>query len=441
MLLLAAMLAGCFVFVAFHYWRQLGSNEALNLDDSRLFVRWTITGLIFPTLLWLAFNVGWPGVPVWPTVQPIRAGFLPWWNSFVQPAAAGTFYISSYWAGITFLWLLTELAARAEDRNAFRRTVLYWSFVLVPVLVVMVFLGKWPAVGMALMICGLLLVHNAVALRELKPALPSYARAQARISFGRYDEAEMEVIRELEEFEDDFDGWMLLAELYATHFNDLASADQTVRDLCEHPSTTPVQLGIALNRLADWHLKQGHDPVAARRALEQLCARLPGTHIEKMARQRIAQLPASREALLAQERGQPMRLPKVGDELNMAPALPRDEAVREANTCVALLTRNPDDVPARERFAQLLANSLGERQAAIEQLELLLALGGQPPEKRSAWLLASAGWHASDAPEKARLIYEQIVRDFPGTLNAFAAQRRLNLLQLQMRLGRRAAQA
>jgi hypothetical protein len=125
----------------------------------------------------------------------------------------------------------------------------------------------------------------------------------------------------------------------------------------------------------------------------------------------------------------------------MAPALPREEAVRAANVCVAALTRNPDDVPARERFAQLLANSLGERRAAIEQLELLLALGGQPPEKRSSWLLASAGWHAADNPETARLIYEQVVRDFPATLNAFAAQRRLNLLQLQMRLGRRAAQA
>jgi tetratricopeptide (TPR) repeat protein len=287
------------------------------------------------------------------------------------------------------------------------------------------------------MLTALALLHNTLGLKELKPVLPSYARAQAKINFGQYDQAEMEVIRELEQFEDDFDGWMILAELYARHFHDLTSADQTVRDLCAQPSTTPVQLGIALNRLADWHLKHGRDPVAARRVLEELCARLPGTHLERMARQRINQMPPSREALLAQERGQPLRLPTISDELTATPVVAREEALRAANDCVVALTRDPNDVPARERFAQLLAHSLDQRQTAIEQMELLLALDGQPAEKRAGWLLASAAWRATEDPGAALRIYQEILREFPATMHAFTAQRRMNLLQSQSRLSRR----
>ena len=62
-------------------------------------------------------------------------------------------------------------------------------------------------------------------LRAEHPALkkmpPMYARAIARMKFGKYSEAEWEIIRELEKCEDDFDGWMMLAGLYANQFNDL----------------------------------------------------------------------------------------------------------------------------------------------------------------------------------------------------------------------------
>jgi hypothetical protein len=293
---------------------------------------------------------------------------------------------------------------------------------------------------MALMLCGLALVHNTLTLKDEKPLTPSYARAQAKITFGKYEEAEMEVIHELEQCEEDFDGWMMLAELYATHFNDVAAADQTVRDLCDQPSITPVQLGIALNRLADWHLKLAHDPVAAREVLERLCARLAGTHMEKMARQRISRLPSTREALLESERGKPLHLPHVSDGLDAptAPKLPREQALREADECVATLTKNPDDVPAREKFARLLGDSLEEKKTAISQLELLIALPGQSPKKRAEWLLAIAGWHAAENSDTARLVFEEIIRDFPNTLHAFAAQRRLNLINLQSLSRRRA---
>jgi hypothetical protein len=436
MLFLATMLAGSFVLVAFHYWKRLADHDQLNAEEWHLFVRWISAGLLVPAFLWIAYNFGFLGPPVWPTVAPISAGWGAWWGSFSGPAAAGIFFISSYWAGITFVWLLGRLYARTENRRSFARICLAWSLVLVPAAVLVVYAGKWPALGMALMLCGIAMLHTTLTLKEEKPLAPSYARAQARISFGTYEEAEMEVIRELEQCEEDFDGWMMLAELYATHFNDVPAADQTIRDLCQQPSITPVQVGIALNRLADWHLKLAHDPVAARQVLEQLCVRLAGTHMERMARQRINQLPPTREALLELERGKPLTLPRVPDELDSPPTprLPREQAVREANECVAALTRNPDDVPTREKFAHLLADSLGERKTGIEQLELLLALSGRPPHQRAEWLLTMAGWHALDNPETARLVYQEVIRDFPGTVQACTAQRRLNLIRLQSRL-------
>src|SRR5258708_20345946 len=107
---------------------------------------------------------------------------------------------------------------------------------------------------------------------------PMYSRAIARIKFGKYSEAEIEIIHQLEKAEDDFDGWMMLAELYARNFNDLPEAEKTVLEVCDHRKTTPTQLSIALHRLADWHLNLAGDPETAHRALQVICDRLPGTH-------------------------------------------------------------------------------------------------------------------------------------------------------------------
>ena len=49
------------------------------------------------------------------------------------------------------------------------------------------------------------------SILHVKPTPPMYARAIARMKFGKYSEAELEIIRELEKCEDDFEGWMMLA--------------------------------------------------------------------------------------------------------------------------------------------------------------------------------------------------------------------------------------
>ena len=441
LLFIAITVAAIFLLTAFAFWKRL-NHEDLSGPEAQLFLRWTGTGALLPCAVWFLLNTGWIGPPVWPLVTPFSAGLGAWWGSFINPLAAAIFLITSYWCGITSVWLLWRSYQESEDRRAFYKICGSWLLLLGPVMALVLLAGGWGAIGLTLMLGGLSLFHATRELAEVKKLPPSYARAVARINFGKYEEAEMEVIQELERCETDFDGWMMLAELYATHFDDLVGADQTLRDICAEPSTTPVQFSIAMHKLADWYLKLGHDPVAAREVLARICKRVPGTHLDKMARQRIDQLPETHEELLARERGQPLHLPHLPDIVAPPmPRLPRDQARAAANECVELLQKNPDDVKAREKFARLLAENLDETSAAIEQLELLLAMSGQVTAKRAEWLIIMAGWQArlGDDTDAARRVYQRVIDDFSGTPHAAEAQRRLNVLNLQARFRRRPA--
>jgi tetratricopeptide (TPR) repeat protein len=441
MALFAAILIACLpVLFARHYWQRLGADGKWS-DEQRLdFLRWLWLGAIIPIALWAIFNLGLLGQPVWPSVQPLSAGLKAWHQSFNLFSFTSTLIIISYWAGISFMWLFCRVVKTARGHRDFSIICGAWTLLLIPLVTVLIWVGGWWLLGLTLTLGTLPLVHMALNLKPEKKPGPSYSRAIVKLNYGRYDEAEKEVIRELEQFEEDFDGWMMLAELYASQFDDLPGADQTVRDLCAQPKTTPVQVSIALHRLADWQLKYGRDPVAARAALEEICARMPSTHLERMARQRVNQLPATRQELEARETGQPVHLPHVPDESETLAfrALSREQALSEAGHAVEALQKNPDDVAAREEFARVLADNLGEADTAIEQVELLLAMPNQPAEKRGHWLLLLAAWHLRhrDDRDRARLLYEQILRDFEKTPSAFAAQRRLHLLDIRARVRR-----
>src|SRR5439155_22237740 len=105
-----------------------------------------------------------------------------------------------------------------------------------------------------------------------------------------------------------FDGWMMLAELYAKNFHDVAEAERTVMELCAQPRTTPSQLSVALHRLADWQLNFVDNPDAARGALQIICERLPGTHLAHMAQLRINKLPINQQELRELRNSRPIPL-------------------------------------------------------------------------------------------------------------------------------------
>jgi hypothetical protein len=346
--------------------------------------------------------------------------------------------VSSYWSTITLAWVLVS-ATRAVDgtaRKDFQKLCVACLLGLCIPAVIVYLIGGISTAGL---IGTLLLAAIAGYSRDIlqPPKLPPmYARAIARMKFGKYTEAELEIIKELENWEDDFDGWMMLADLYANHFNNLTEAEQTILDLCSQPTTTSSQLAVALHRLADWHLKLGKDPAAARRALLMICERLPGTHLAHMAQLRINQLPASAAELKEQQGSQTIPLPALGDHMD-DPSGPIDTpaASKAANAYVDQLKQNPNNVAAREKLARILAERLEKPLLGIEQVELLLDMPERSIAERAGWLGLIAAWQIKYCQDihSGQAVLERILREFPDTPQAMMARRRLELLARQLK--------
>ena len=274
---------------------------------------WSVKGLLVPLALWIVMNLGisWELQPFMPQVQNAQNGGGSWLPIFFDVVVAGLFAISSYWAAVTLGWTLFKADAglEGEVRLNFRGLCLTSLLGMFLPALGLFLLGGWMTLGLGITAIFLPIVGCAPVLLHPKKLPPMYARAVTRIKFGRYTEAESEILRELEKCEDDFDGWMMLAELYATRFNDVAEAEQTILEICDQPGATPTQISVALHRLADWHLNLTGDPEAARRALQVICDRLPGTHLARMAQLRMNQLPRTAEELRAQRTPQTIALP------------------------------------------------------------------------------------------------------------------------------------
>jgi hypothetical protein len=417
--------------------------EAKRGRMSRWLLEWSIKGLAVPVVLWALINVGfsWYLPPFMPQVQAARNSGGSWVPEFLLVAATGLFIISSYWSALTLGWLLTSAARGADEasRKEFKRLFLTCLLGLsIPVALIVV-LGGLSTVGFA----GTLFLAPMAAygrnILQPRKMPPMYARAIARIKFGKYTEAEWEIIRELENWEDDFEGWMMLAELYANNFHNLAEAEQTVLDLCNQPTVTPSQLSVALHRLADWQLKLGQDPVAARRALQMIPDRLKGTHLAHMARLRIDQLPSSAAELREQQTARPIPLPALGDQLDTpVPPLPmdRERATKLANSSVEKLKENPNNTRAREKLARILAEQLDQALLGIEQITLLLNMPDRSDAERAEWLGLIAAWHIKycQDPDTGRKFLERLVHEFPNSAQAFAARRRLELLDRELKI-------
>src|SRR5581483_1963383 len=359
----------------------------------------------------------------------------------------GVFVIASYWAALTSAWLVASFYRDSDMRDEFKGQILAWSCLLLPIAVLFGWSFGWYCAGIAACLWFMPLLHVVRDLMPHTPPKPSYSRAVARMNFDKFEEAEMAVINELEKCEDDFNGWLLLAALYAVHFHDLLEAERTLLDTCNNPATTDSQRAVALNKLADWRLKLANDPVGARRHLETIREMMPGAHMAHMAELRLRQLPATREAYLESVHTKKIRLPALRhdfDESNVGPSetqtgpsdAERAESLLRARRLAEKLQANPNNISEREQLARVLAEKLGQTDAALEQLDLLLALPEQAPPQTAEWLALSAAWRLKYKRDESagRRILERLVRDFPETAQGFAAQRRLNLMEMEAKM-------
>lgn len=403
--------------------------------------RWSLQGLLTPCLIWAFMNFGFTFElqSFMPQLQAVQgtAAWLPMYAAYV---AAGGCVISSYWTALSLARTVWRANQGLEgDLRSHYRGLCYTSLgvMVLPALAVL-WLGGWLGLGLA--VIGMLAPiagYGPVILRPKKMP-PLYARAIARMKFGKYSEAEAEVIRQLERREDDFEGWLMLAELYANHFNDLNEAEQTVLEICDQPRTNSGQMSVALHKLADWHLKLRGDPDAARRALGVISNRFPGTHLARMAEARAAQLPQTAEEWREQQLNKPVHLPALHDPLDEPTSPPAStmsvkEAAARATQLNARLKFQADDIATREELARLYAGPLDQPSTAIAHVESLLARPDQPPEKSADWLGLIAAWQIERLQnlEAGRETLRRLIREYPASPPAFAAQRRLLHLETE----------
>ena len=400
---------------------------------------WFVKGFVIPGVVWMLMNLGlsFQLQPFMPSVQAAKNSGGAWFLTFLGVAGVGLLLIASYWAAVTVGWLLFRASRALEGvaRTDFR--ALCFTCLVGTALPVLwlVWMGGWYTVGFAALLIGLPIAGYAKSILQKPKQRPMYSRAIARMKFGKFADAEMEIIRQLESAENDFDGWLMLAGLYANQFKDIAEAEQIILEICDQPKVTPSQISVALHKLADWQLAIANDPDAADRALQVIKTRLPASHLARMAELRRTQLPRTRHEL--QEKRQPRHIPlpalneSSGTAANDVPH--PEQAGILISQLTEQLTRNPNDAADREKLARLLAEPLGKVDVAIEQLELLVQMPGQPDAKRAEWLGLIAAWQLKfqqDEPA-ARGTLDRIVREFPDTPQAFAAQRRISLLKAE----------
>lgn len=429
------LLSGGVVALTLAQVRRL-TTEHKRRELHRWLAGWLAKGIGMPVVIWGLMNIGlgWQLQPYMPQVQAAQNSGGNWFQEFLRVTGYGVFVVSSAWCALTLGWVLTRYRRELGEEGRHTLVGLCWTCFLAGIVpaVIMVLVGGWPMVGLAGTLVLALVAGYAPGVVTPAAIPPIYARAIARMKMGKYDEAELEIIRQLESCEDDYEGWMMLAELYATHFQDITEAEQTILGLCGQPGLTTGQLSVALHKLADWQLKLAGDPAAARRALQMICDRLRGTHLARMAQLRISHLPKTVAELKEQQTAAVIPLPALGDHFDETPQeTDPKEAAKLANECVGRLKLDPNDVTAREKLARIFAESMGRADLGIEQLCLLLDLPDQSAARQAEWLGRKAAWqvrYLADT-EGGKQTLERLIELFPESPQAFAARYRLKKLE------------
>jgi len=273
---------------------------------------------------------------------------------------------------------------------------------------------------------------------EVAPA-PFYSIAEARRKQGKYLESIAEIRKQLARFPGDFAGMLMLAEIQAENLNDLPGAQVTIERLLTEPERKPVNMALALNRLADWQLKFGQDPDSARATLERVIGMFPQTEQAYLAGQRLAHL-TTPEMLAEQSQPHLIKLGQYQENIGLRREPATERAPTEDPASVALnlvrhLEQQPQDSEARERLALIYAEHYQRLDMAADQLETLLAQANLPARQAVHWLNLLADLHVKHAGDlaAARQALQRIIESYPRSAAAENANHRMAHLQLELR--------
>ncbi len=267
---------------------------------------------------------------------------------------------------------------------------------------------------------------------------PFYAIARAKQKRGKYQDAIAEIRKQLHRFPEDYEGWMLLAEIYANDLKDRNAAIECVEEILRHENHTPRNVAFALNRAADWHLSMASDREAARECLEQIIARLPGSELAHSAEQRVAHLTTDR--MLADQKERPRLVVThhneyIGLKGEVAdPRPPAEEPAVAAARLVGRLTDFPHDVEAREELAKIYADHYQRMDLATDQVEQLVAFPGAAQKEVTRWLNMLADFHVRVDQDKraAEIALRRVVELYPKSAVAAQAEQRIAYLETEM---------
>lgn len=429
-LAITAMVAGWF---SHHYWQRLANNDAA---WEKRFFPWLVQGLIFPWVIFCVFNIGFGSAlpPLVPQILDAQRANGPWLGIWFIWCMVGAILVTFYWSAVTYCWLLIRILEQARDRRETWMNIGFFGIFSVTIAGVLTYFSGWIYIGPGLCMALLPIVHFTTDLAEKPSVRASYGKAIGRLKMGKVQEAEWEVISQLEKSENDFEGWMLLAEMYAREYRNIEDAARVVLDICKQPEVQPVQISIACHKLADWQLEIAENPIGARAAMELLCRKLPGTHFAHMAQQRIRQIPKTVEEFDEGKKREPIRLPALSEQATprRVESTMRSDVVAEANRLSDKLTDDPNDVGTREKLAFVLGEKLGRIDLAVEQLKLLRDLPDTTEEQNAKWLAQIASWQFNE--DKDTLRFQAMLRDlvqrYPQTTQAIAAGRRLYLMEM-----------
>lgn len=260
-----------------------------------------------------------------------------------------------------------------------------------------------------------------------------YSKAVALRKRGLTREAIVEIRAQLDEFTDDYDGLMMLAEIQVEDLKDLPAALASIESAVAVEGLRPGQVSLALNTLADYQLKYALDPDAARAALQRIEQQFPQTEFAFNASQRIAHLP-TKESLNARHQERRIAMPTKRPMNAGPPAAAKEETLADAEAEVDKWIRHlaayPQDQEGREELAQLYARKLDAMDRAREQYEHLIATPNVPARTKVRWLdtLATLEIQVAVDETAARAALQRIIDSYPNTAFAQQAQQRLDRL-------------
>jgi TolA-binding protein len=268
---------------------------------------------------------------------------------------------------------------------------------------------------------------------------PAYSVAYARRKQGRFHDAVMELLQQLERFPNDFEGQMALAEIQAQDLKDLRAATMTVERLCAQKGHAAKNIAFALYSMADWHIQVGHDGPSARRYLEQIIERFPESEFAAGAAHRIGHL-SSMEILLPPGERKKFTVSEAPKDLGLRPSqeMPKPaetSGAEKAAEYVRHLEQHPLDTEVREKLAVVYADHYRRLDLAADQLEQLIAQPSQSPRLIAHWLnlLADLQVRCGADYETARQTVQRIIDRDPSAPAAQVARNRLDRLRLEFK--------